>query len=480
MRECTILLVEDEEYIRENLSEILEMNGYKVYTAATGEAGLDAAKKISFDVVLTDLKLPGINGIEVIRSVKSLSPTTACLILTGYATVETAVEAMRVGAFTYLKKPFSKDELLVTIEKAYEVRALKEENSKLKSEIKKNCTTAILGSSAEIQFVRDTITKIADTDSTVLILGESGTGKELVARALHYGSTRSNKPFVPINCGAIPEDLLESELFGYEKGAFTGAIATKIGRFEAANEGTVFLDEIGDMSPGLQVKILRVLQEKEFERVGGRHSIKVDVRVVAATNQDLETAVEEKKFRKDLYYRLNVIPIHLPALRSRKEDVTLLLIHFVEKLSKRKKKNLKGISAEAMRMFEAYDWPGNIRELENLVERLVVLKEADTQITPKDLPDKIRQTKIDAQPLFSTVTMPVEGVDFNTAVDNFERDLIVNALNRVNGIKKKAAEYLNLNRTTLIEKMKRKGLIDSYEALEPEQNDNQHNGLTGS
>src|SRR3990170_316924 len=466
----TILLVEDEEYIRENLSEILQMNGYQVSTAANGEMGLDLARRSDFDIVLTDLKLPGMSGIEVVRSVKSISPDTACIILTGYASVETAVEAMRVGAFTYLKKPFSKDELLITIEKAKEVHSLKQESTKLRDEIKKNCTTAILGTSSEIQEVKDVIDKIADTDSTVLILGESGTGKELVARALHYGSTRHKKPFVPINCGAIPEDLLESELFGYEKGAFTGAIATKIGRVEAAHEGTVFLDEIGDMSPGLQVKILRVLQEKEFERVGGRSTIKVDVRVVAATNLDLEKAVEEKKFRNDLYYRLNVIPIHLPPLRDRKEDIPLLVEHFIEKMEKRKKKSIKGVSSEALRSFEAHEWPGNIRELENLMERLIVLKEEGSLITPRDLPEKIRQSKNPV--IASQMALPPNGIDFNEAVDNYERELIVSALQKVNGIKKKAAEYLNLNRTTLIEKMKRKGLLDQYDTPEaPESNE---------
>ncbi|MEK7774118.1 MAG: sigma-54 dependent transcriptional regulator, partial [Deltaproteobacteria bacterium] len=372
MGERNILLVEDEEYIRENLTEILEMNGYNVSAAANGEAGIEIARKRNHDVLLTDLKLPGISGIEVIRSIRSLSPNTVCIVLTGYASVETAVEAMRTGAFTYLEKPCGKDELLVTIEKAYEMHSLAVENINLKNEIKKSCTEAILGTSAEIQAVCDTIEKVADTDSTVLILGESGTGKELVARALHYGSSRYNKPFVPINCGAIPEDLLESELFGYEKGAFTGAIATKIGRFEAADHGTVFLDEIGDMSAGLQVKILRVLQEKEIERVGGRNSIKVDVRVVAATNIDLEVAVDEKRFRKDLYYRLNVIPIHLPQLKQRREDIPLLISHFMEKIGKRKKKQIKGIAPETMNILEAYEWPGNIRELENLIERLMV------------------------------------------------------------------------------------------------------------
>ena len=460
----TILLVEDEEYIRESLKEILEMNGYRVTTANNGESGIEAASKSTFDILITDLRLPGTDGIGVIRSVKAASPDTACIVLTGYASVETAVEAMRVGAFTYLKKPLNKDELLVTLERAIEFHTLKEENSKLKDEIKKNCTTAILGTSGVIQDIRDLIDKIADTDSTVLILGESGTGKELVARALHYGSTRSKKPFVPINCGAIPEDLLESELFGYEKGAFTGAIATKIGRFEAADQGTIFLDEIGDMSPGLQVKILRVLQEKEFERVGGRSTIKVDVRVVAATNQDLEKAVEEKKFRNDLYYRLNVIPVHLPPLRDRKEDIPILIDHFIEKMAKRKKKTVKGVSAEAMRSLEAFDWPGNIRELENLIERLVVLKEEGSLINPRDLPEKIRLSTSSAS--LSQLSLPAEGFDFNEAVDNYERELIVSALQRVNGIKKKAAEYLGLNRTTLIEKMKRKGLLDQYDSPE--------------
>lgn len=458
MRNRSILVIEDEEYIRENLIEILSLNNYDIFSVISGEEGIEAARKRDFDVVLTDLKLPGISGIDVIKAIKGISPGTACIILTGYSSVETAVEAMRSGAFSYIKKPFSKDELLITIEKAIEVSALKQENFKLRNEIAKTYTEGILGTSAEIQRIRDIIEKIADTDSTVLILGESGTGKELVARALHYGSTRNSKPFVPINCGAIPEDLLESELFGYEKGAFTGAVATKIGRFEAANDGTVFLDEIGDMSPGLQVKILRVLQEKEFERVGGRNTIKVNVRVVAATHQDLEKAVEEKKFRADLFYRLNVIPIHLPPLRERKEDIPVLITEFVKRISARKKKDIKGVSTEAMRLFELYDWPGNVRELENIIERLIVLKD-DGLITPRDIPEKIRNRK---EQKSQGMALPDDGIDFNAMIDNFERELIVNALNRVNGVKKKAAEYLGLNRTTLIEKMKRKGLLDQF------------------
>ncbi|MBI5345008.1 MAG: sigma-54-dependent Fis family transcriptional regulator [Deltaproteobacteria bacterium] len=464
LKDRTILVVEDEEYIRENLCEMLALSGYKTVAVNDGEAGLDAARKNNFDIVLTDLRLPGLSGIDVVRSVKSISPKTQCIILTGFASVETAVEAMRAGAFTYLKKPFGKDELLVTLERAYELHDLKNENDKLKSEIKKKCTAAILGTSAEVQDVRDTIEKIADTDTTVLILGESGTGKELVARALHYGSGRNGMPFVPINCGAIPEDLLESELFGHEKGAFTGAIATKIGRFEAADGGTIFLDEIGDMSPSLQVKVLRVLQEREFERVGGRNTIKVDVRVVAATNQDLESAVEEKRFRKDLYYRLNVIPVHLPPLRERREDVPVLAAEFLKKISQRKKKTIRGITAEAMKMLATYDWPGNIRELENLIERLVVLKEEGGLIQPKDLPDKTRKKKSETGALHPA--LPPDGIDFNAAVSDFEKDLIINALNMVNGVKKKAAEYLKVNRTTLIEKMKRMGILDKLDKCE--------------
>lgn len=459
MAQREILLIDDDENSRLSLCEILQMQGYSVMAAATGEEGLRLYKENNFKLVLTDLRLPGLSGIDVIKKVKSLNPHTEAIILTGYATVETAVEAMRAGAFSYLRKPFGKDELLVTLERALEHHRLKTENTKLKSEIRQSCAAAIIGTSQAVVDLKEGIEKVADTDSTVLILGESGTGKELVAKALHYGSSRCNKPFVPINCAAIPEDLLESELFGFEKGAFTGAIAAKAGRFEVADGGTIFLDEIGDMSPGLQVKILRVLQEKEFERIGARSAIKVDVRVVAATNQDLERAVENKKFRKDLYYRLNVIPIHTPTLRERRDDIQILFRHFLDRRSQLKKKEFKGVTPETMKALQEYDWPGNIRELENLVERLVVLKENGGTITIKDLPEKIRQKIFDSAVLADNINMPVDGIDFNAVVDNFEKDLILTAMSRVGGVKKKAAEYLGLNRTTLIEKMKRKGML---------------------
>ncbi len=455
--DCKVLIVEDEETSRVCLTDMLELENYKVYTVAGGEEAKKLVEDVSPHIVLTDLKLLDMNGIEVIRAVKDISPKTICIVITGYATIETAVEAMKAGAFSYLKKPFRREELLVTLKKAQEVLAIQEENDSLKLKLQKQREQSILGTSPQIQTVRDIIKKVADTDSTVLILGESGTGKELVAKELHRQSSRSGNPFIPINCGAIPEELLESELFGYEKGAFTGAIATKIGRFEAADKGTVFLDEIGDMSVGLQVKILRVLQEREFERIGGRKSIKVDIRIIAATNQDLERAVAEKRFREDLYYRLNVIPISLPPLRERREDIPLLATHFLETISTKKNKKVTGIDPEAMKILEEYDWPGNVREMVNLIERLVVLKENGT-ITVDDLPASILKKKLTTS--LEPFHLPTEGVDFNTAVDDFERKLIKIALHKADGVKKKAADFLNLNRTTLIEKMKRKGLLN--------------------
>jgi len=291
------------------------------------------------------------------------SPSTSAIVIPRDGSIKKAMDALAAGAFSYIKKPFNKVEVLVTIEKAFEVSELTAENLRLKRNISHKLMDRLLGTSDKIEHVRSIINKVADTDSTVLILGESGTGKEIVARSLHFGSNRASAPFVPINCGAIPEDLLESELFGHEKGAFTGAIATKIGRFEAASGGTVFLDEVGDMSPGLQVKILRVLQEKEFERVGGRKTIKVDIRVLAATNQDLSKAITEKKFREDLYYRLNVIPIDMPPLRDRKEDIPVFIKHFMKTMSKKMNKDVTTISPDAVRLFEEYEWPGNVREM---------------------------------------------------------------------------------------------------------------------
>ncbi len=455
--EYKVLIVEDEDSARICLSDMLKLESYDVSCVVTGKQAIEFVKTSAPHIVLTDLKLPDMSGIEVISQIKKSLPNTICMVITGYASVESAVDAMKAGAFSYLKKPFRREELLVALAKAKEVLAIQSENASLRQRLQSQREQFILGVSPGINKVRETIKKVADTDSTVLILGESGTGKELVAKELHRQSSRYNKPFVPINCGAIPEDLLESELFGYEKGAFTGAISTRVGRFEAANHGTVFLDEIGDMSMGLQVKILRVLQEREFERIGGNSTIKVDIRVLAATNQDLEKAVEEKRFREDLYYRLNVIPISLPPLRTRGEDIALLSRYFLDALSTRKNKIISSIAADAMEALDEYAWPGNVREMVNIMERLIVLNETGT-ITLDDLPSTITKNKAD---IFQSpaATLPSDGLDFNLAVDDFERRLIKSALNRAEGVKKKAADYLNLNRTTLIEKMKRKGLL---------------------
>ncbi len=444
MNTVKILVVDDEKSLLDLHREILENAGYSVTPAGTAEEALKIAKKNPPDILLTDLVLPNMSGIDLIREIRSFANGTVCIVLTGYGSIETAVEAMKAGAFSYLTKPFKMNELLVNIEKALEVHALRKENIILKRALKKGYKDFILGNSEEINKVFDLIETVADTDSTILILGESGTGKELVAKGIHYNSSRRDKPFVPINCGAIPEDLLESELFGHVKGAFTGAISNREGRFDIAKGGTVFLDEIGDMSPKLQVKILRVLQEREFEPVGGTRSKKADVRIIAATHKDLEEAVRAGQFREDLYYRLNVIPIHMPALRERKEDIPLLIEHFIEKFNREKGRNLKGISPEAMEILVNYSWPGNVRELENLVERLVILKRDGNDVTPEDLPEKITSAR--DRSAAGGIEMPPEGLSLKEAVDEFERRLIVQALNQTKWNKNMAAKLLRLKR----------------------------------
>jgi transcriptional regulator with GAF, ATPase, and Fis domain len=348
------------------------------------------------------------------------------------------------------------DEILVTLKRALDYRSLKLENLNLKNQLKKKYRFEnIIGDHERMQKVFEIVEKVADTDSTILILGDSGTGKELIAKAIHYNSYRRDRPFVPVNCAAIPSELLESELFGHEKGAFTNAIRTRIGRFELANGGTVFLDEIGDMNPLLQSKLLRVLQERQFERVGAVKTIKTDIRIIAATHQDLKVAVAQKKFREDLYYRLNVIPIRLPPLRERKSDIPLLTHHFLEHFNRSKRKKIRAISDEAMEALARYDWPGNVRELENTVERLVILVDHDV-ISAQDLPEKFHLLP-EAEPA-QVLEIPEEGISLDSAVNEFERNLILQALVKTGWVKNKAARLLNLNRTTLIEKIKRQNL----------------------
>jgi DNA-binding NtrC family response regulator len=455
----SILIADDEAQNRDYLSEILSEEDYTVATAADGKEALAKLSQDHFHVVLTDLQMPEIDGLGVIRHLIENRLNCIGIIYTGYGSVKTAVDAMKLGAFDYITKPFKADEIKVVIRKALDHLALQEENSYLKQQLKARYKFEnIIGTSENMQKVFGLIDKVAATDSTVLVLGESGTGKELVARALHYNSPRSQNAFVPVNCGAIPEELLESELFGHEKGAFTGAFRARIGRFELANGGSIFLDEVSEMSPNLQVKLLRVVQEREFERVGGVKSVKTDVRIIAATNRNLEEEVEQGRFREDLYYRLNVIPINLPPLRERRDDIPLLVKHFLAKYGTDRNPSLTGFGKKAMNLLMQYRWPGNVRELENLVERMVVLCEG-TEVEPGDLPDKILAAGHAQGPSgLVGIDLPELGIDLSSAVNEFEKNIIIQALNRSNWVKNRAAKLLNVNRTTLVEKIKKQKL----------------------
>ena len=370
-----VLIIEDNETVCDVLRSFLVQKGFAVTLAQNGEDGLEQFRVDNFDIILTDLVMPGISGMDVLKEVVASKSNIPVVVMTAFGTVRTAVEAMRVGAFDYITKPFNLDELMIVLDKALSVANLQQEKIMLKMQLKKKYNfKGLIGDSPPMQVVYELIEKIADTDSTVLITGESGTGKELIAKTIHYNNlSRAGGPFVPLNCAAIPKDLLESELFGHEKGAFTGAINTRIGRFELAQGGTLFLDEVGELDPSLQVKLLRMLQEREFERVGGVKTIKVDVRILAATNKDLERSTKEGKFREDLFYRLNVIPLHLPPLRQRGEDIALLTAHFIQEFSRKRKREPFTFTPDAMHCLLKYHWPGNVRELENLIERLSIL-----------------------------------------------------------------------------------------------------------
>lgn len=427
-----------------------------ITSASVKEAETISQSDKPIDLAIVDLRLPDGDGIELMSKLRLIHPNIQVIILTGHASIENAVEATRNGAFHFVTKPCNLDEILSLIERALTQTQLTRENQHLRNALNmKYRFENIVGQSDAITSVLGIVERVAQSDSTVLIMGESGTGKELIAKALHYNSNRSQEPFIPVNCGAIPGELLESELFGHVKGAFTGAIANRTGRFELAQDGTLFLDEIGELSPNLQVKLLRVLQEKSFEPVGGTKTIPANVRVIAATNVDLEEAVEQGLFREDLFYRLNVIPIRVPSLRERKSDIPLLLHHFIDTFNRTRGRQLKGVAPEAMEMLVNYSWPGNIRELENLVERLSILKGAGI-VEVSDLPEKYRKGAMEADP--SKLDIPDSGVDFNTAVDNYENALIMRALEKTGWNRNQAALLLKLNRTTLVEKIKKKGL----------------------
>jgi DNA-binding NtrC family response regulator len=454
-----VLIVDDESSLRTALFRLLDRKGLSVITAnRIEEAKALTQTDQTLDIALIDMNLPDGDGIELMGYVKSMHPNCQVIILTGHGTIETAIRATQSGAFHFMTKPFNMEELLSLVDKALAHKQLQQENIQLRSELgKKYQFEQIVGSSEQIHAVLDLVGRVADSDATVMISGESGTGKELIAKAVHFNSPRVDNPFVAINCGAIPSELLESELFGHVKGAFTGAIANRVGRFEMADGGTIFLDEIGDLEPALQVKLLRVLQERTIEPVGAAKSTAVNVRVIAATNKNLETLVSQGRFREDLFYRLNVIPIVLPALRERKTDIPVLFSHFLEEFNRTRARKFSGISAAAMDCLVNYPWPGNIRELENLVERMTILK-GGGHFEIDDLPAKYRSNTISPSQDKTSFEIPDGGLDFNTAVDQFENQLILQALERTNWNRNQAAQLLHLNRTTLVEKIKKKGL----------------------
>jgi DNA-binding NtrC family response regulator len=452
----SLLIAEDEEVTLALLRNVFGRPDLLVHEARTGEEALQHIDQHPVDVVLTDLKMPGTDGLSVLAHARKVRPGAEVILMTGHASIETAVRAMKLGAFHYITKPFDIDEVAQLVDRALELTSVRRENASLRSLARgRGRLENFIGVSDATKEVLSLVRKVADTDSTVLITGESGTGKELIARALHYLSPRSDRLLVPINCSAIPADLLESELFGHVKGAFTGAHVTRAGKFETAHNGTIFLDEIAEMSPPLQAKLLRVLQEKSVTPVGGNRAIQVDARVIAATNRDLDEEVSEGRFRSDLYFRLNVIPIRIPPLRDRRDDIPLLLDHFVGKYNRERGRALEGVRPESIEILRRYTWPGNVRELENLVERIVVLK-GSGWLEPSDIPEKIRRAE-----RFLGDSIPVlgeTGLDIKSATEDFENALIRQALHLTAGNKNRAATLLGLKRTTFVEMLKRKSL----------------------
>jgi two-component system response regulator AtoC len=460
-----VLVVDDEDFMREIVRIALEGKGFQVEEAADGNVGLQMIRRYPYDVVVTDLQMPGPRGERILEETLSIFPETIVIIMTGVGSIQNAVEAMRRGAYDYLQKPFPLDELVVRVEKGLQERKLKSENDLLRSELhEKYQSSSLVGNSAGMQQIHRMSTLVAGKTSTVLITGETGTGKELVARAIHYSGSRRNQPMVSVNCGAIPSNLLEDELFGHVKGAFTGAHQHRIGRFEQANHGTLFLDEVGSMPLDLQVKLLRVVQEREFQKVGGTNTIKVDVRIIAATNVDLLEKVKKGEFRDDLYYRLNVIPIQIPPLRQRREDIPLLVTHFVKKFCMDQQQPLKQVSHAAMKQLVLFDWPGNVRQVENAVEMAVALSGDRLILDVADFPtvENAGGEEFDLH----RIDIPEDGLDFNTVVSDLERRLILRSLEATGGNKKKAATLLRLKRTTFVEKLKRMGM--ESEAGEPD------------
>lgn len=457
-----LLLVEDEAALRSVVAERLTDEGFQVDQASTGEEALSRLDDFAYDVVVTDLRLPGIDGRRVLEHGLERYPELVVLVVTGFGTVRDAVEAIKRGAADFITKPFQFDELLHVLHAALERKRLVAENAWLRSQLEARYgVDGLVGRSPAMRELVSLLDTVATTTSTILITGETGTGKELVARAIHHNSPRRHQRFVALNCSAVPEALLEAELFGHVRGAFTGAVGNRVGRFEQAHRGTLFLDEVGTMSAALQARLLRVLQEREFERLGDSQPTKVDVRVIAATNADLEQLVRDGMFREDLYYRLNVIPLRLPPLRDRRDDIPLLVRHFLDRFGREQVPARTGLtmSQEAMRCLMGCTWPGNVRQLENVVERAVALSPGRQQIEASALPPEVRQPQSTSGPW--SIPLPDAGIDFEATVAETERDLIRRALDRTSGNRRRAAELLGLKRTTLIEKIKRLDLRDT-------------------
>jgi two-component system response regulator PilR (NtrC family) len=442
MPEPHVLVVDDERSMREVLGITLQGEGYRVSYADGGEAALGRLREDRFDLVVTDLRMRGVDGLAVLRAAKESAADTVVVVITAYASTETAVEAMKLGAYDYVTKPFKLDEIKLTLAKALERKRLQDENRALRRQLRsERGFENFVGKSRAMLEVFDTIRKTADSQSTVMITGESGTGKELVAHAVHHESGRRHRPFVSVNCGAVPESLMESELFGHVRGAFTGAVATTEGLFAAADGGTLFLDEITEIPASVQVKLLRAVQEREIRRVGDTRDVRVDVRLIAASNRDLTKAVAQGALREDLYYRLNVIPIHLPPLRERREDIPLLIAHFVRRIGAGVGREVRGVTPEALAILERYHWPGNIRELENVIERALVLGTGDA-ITVETIPASLRRPPEEGE---VPIEIPGAGLDLEATLDRIEQRLIQMALRRTGGIQTRAAELLGLS-----------------------------------
>ncbi|MGH0037794.1 MAG: sigma-54-dependent transcriptional regulator [Myxococcota bacterium] len=451
-----ILVVDDEQSMREFLEIFFRREGYDVTTASDAQTAIVRIENDDFDVVISDMQMPEGSGLDILERVNEIAPETVFIVITAFASTDSAISAMREGAYDYITKPFKVDEIRVTVEKALEKKLLATENRRLRTELRGQVRhRAIIGNGPSMQRVFDLVAQVADTKTNVLVSGESGTGKELVARAIHDQSDRSARPFVAVNCGAIPENLLESELFGHVKGAFTGAVQTKEGLFETADGGTLFLDEVGELTVPLQVKLLRAIQEKTIRRVGGTTDSRIDVRIISASNRDLQVEVEEGRFREDLYYRLNVIQVELPSLRERTEDIPLLVHHFIEKYADELGKPIEGISDEALERLCSHAFPGNVRELENLIERAVALArgpEIGAENLPTNLSGRVDQTV--------PTRIPEEGVDLDQLMNAYESALLCEALSATGGVKKRAAQLLGISFRSFRYRLEKLGLDD--------------------